>query len=752
MNGRLKDHELNQPLIKNKFPGPRQFPHFRTFTPSIFHYMRKLILLGTACTLLLASSFSSTAQKKDFSYDQLFKNAATNTSKPLPMIRGWVDDEHYIELQKDAEGKTVFLAVEVKTGKSKPYTGPVPAEPRQQAVPAIGISDARNITTSPDGKWVAYTRKDNNLYAMDLATKTVTQITKDGSETILNGYASWVYYEEILGRASRYKAFWWSPDSKRICYMRFDDEKVPVFPIYVLDGQNGYLENERYPKSGEKNPEVKVGIATIENGTTVWADFNPKDDQYFGAPFWTPEGQLWVQWMNRGQDHLNIYNIDFATGAKKEVYAEEQKTWIDLDEGSRIEFLSAGKGFILKSDKDGWENLYYHDATGKLINQITTGTLWGTSITKIDEKAKLIYFRARKENSARFDFYKVGLDGKGLTRLSFGDFSHDQINLSPNGKYFITTYSNLSTPTTMALADAKGKVIRELGDSKGSDFDAYALPKTELVRVKSGDGVFDLPVTITYPVNFDPNKKYPVLISIYGGPNAGTVYDRWRPAGGATQWWAQEGIIQVAFDNRSSGHFGKVGLNYIHRQLGKWEIEDYMTCGKWLRKQGWVDTTKVAMTGGSFGGYMTCMALTYGADVFTHGVANASVTDWQFYDTHYTERFMDTPQENPEGYKNTAVITYAEKYKGLLRIVHGTSDDNVHMQNSLTLIDKLENLGKHFELMVYPGERHGIGGNNMNKGQHNRNEAYAFWYQYLLGKPMPAVFTSSSPNSGRRGF
>jgi dipeptidyl-peptidase-4 len=714
--------------------------------------MRKIMACTATSLLLLVASLSSTAQKKSFTYDQLFKNPmANNLSKPLPAIRGWVDDEHYIELQKDAEGKTIFLSVDVKTGKSAPYAGAVPAEPRMQPAPAIGVPDARNITASPDGKWAAYTKKDNNLYAMEIATKKVVQFTKDGSENILNGYASWVYYEEILGRASRYKAFWWSPDSKHISYMRFDDSNVPVFPIYVLDGQHGYLENERYPKPGDKNPEVKIGIAAVDNGTTIWADFNAKEDQYFGPPFWTPEGQFWVQWMNRGQDKLNIYNIDLASGAKKEVYAEQQKTWIDLDEASRIEFLSAGKGFILKSDKDGWENLYLHDATGKQINQITTGNFWGTDLVKVDEKTKQLWFRARKENSARFDFYRVGFDGKNLTRLSFGEFSHDQINLSPNGKYFITTYSNLSTPTAMALVDAKGKEIRELGNSKGADLDQYAIPKTELVRVKSGDGVFDLPVTITYPANFDPNKKYPVLISIYGGPNAGTVYDRWKPAGGTTQWWAQEGLIQVAFDNRSSGHFGKVGLNYIYRQLGKWEIEDYMTCGKWLRKQSFIDSNKIAITGGSFGGYMTCMALTYGADVFNYGVSNAAVTDWQFYDTHYTERFMDTPQDNPEGYKNTAVITYADKYKGLLRIVHGTSDDNVHMQNSLTLIDKLQNLGKHFEVMVYPGERHGIGGNNMRKGLHNRNEAYAFYYQYLLGKPMPAEFGFTT-GAGQRGF
>jgi dipeptidyl-peptidase 4 len=206
-------------------------------------------------------------------------------------------------------------------------------------------------------------------------------------------------------------------------------------------------------------------------------------------------------------------------------------------------------------------------------------------------------------------------------------------------------------------------------------------------------------------------------------------------------------MIQVSFDNRSSGHFGKEGLNYIHRQLGKYEIEDYMACAKWLAKQNWVDASKIAITGGSFGGYITCMALTYGADVFTHGIANSSVTDWSLYDTHYTERFMDTPKENPEGYKITSVMTYADRYKGLLRIVHGTSDDNVHMQNSIQFINKLEDQKKHFEMMLYPGERHGIGGN---KGQHSRLEAYKFYYDNLLGKPMPAKFWGVPTE--RRGF
>ena len=297
----------------------------------------------------------------------------------------------------------------------------------------------------------------------------------------------------------------------------------------------------------------------------------------------------------------------------------------------------------------------------------------------------------------------------------------------------------------MALVDNKGKVIKELGNSKGTEFNTYALPKSELVRVPSADGLFQLPVLITYPVNFDASKKYPVIVNVYGGPNAGTVYDRYRPASGITQWWAQEGVIQVSFDNRSSGHFGKKGLNYIHRQLGKWEIEDYMACGRWLRSQPFVDSTRFAITGGSFGGYITCMALTYGAEVFTHGIANSSVTDWQLYDTHYTERFMDQPKENEEGYRITSVMNYVKNYKGLLRIVHGTSDDNVHMQNSIQLINKLQDLNKHFEFMLYPGERHGIGGA---KGLHNRTEAIAFYYRELLKKEMPPMFRGGSQQRG----
>jgi dipeptidyl-peptidase-4 len=272
--------------------------------------------------------------------------------------------------------------------------------------------------------------------------------------------------------------------------------------------------------------------------------------------------------MPRLQNKLKIYSIDPSNGSRKEVYDKKQKTWIDLDLEARIEFLSEGKGFIIKSDKSGWMHLYLYNMNGQLINMVTQGDFSVTELVKLDEKAKLVYFKARKENSARFDFYKTGLNGKGLTRLTFGEYSHDVINISPKGDYFITTYSNLSTPAKMALVDTRGQLIRELGDSKGADFDKYNLSRTELVRVKSTDGLFNLPMTISYPLNFDPSKKYPVLINIYGGPNAGTVYDRWPRGFTRAQWWAKEGLILVSMDNRSSGHFGKAGMDFIYRRLG----------------------------------------------------------------------------------------------------------------------------------------------------------------------------------------
>jgi len=296
----------------------------------------------------------------------------------------------------------------------------------------------------------------------------------------------------------------------------------------------------------------------------------------------------------------------------------------------------------------------------------------------------------------------------------------------------MTTYSNFKTPPKLSLVDENGRVVRELGDSKTKELDEYELAATDLIEIPTADG-YRLPALLTLPPNIDPNKKYPVMISIYGGPASGTVSDGWRFSL-TSQWQAMEGLIQLSVDHRGSGHFGKEGVALMHRNLGKWEMNDYIEAVKWLKTKQYVDTTKICISGGSYGGYVTAMALTYGADYFTHGIASFSVTDWKLYDTHYTERYMDTPAENPDGYVFGSVITHVGKYKGLLRLVHGTMDDNVHMQNTIQLVDTLENLNKHFELMVYPGERHGWG---PPKSNHSRVETARFVYTYLLQKPFP---------------
>ena len=599
------------------------------------------------------------------------------------------------------------------------------------------VAEEKNPTLSPDGNYVGYT-KNNNLYTLSLATKKEVAITNDGATGILNGYASWVYFEEIFGRSTQYRAFWWSPDSKYISFMRFDERKVPMFPIYNSEGQHGFVEETRYPKAGDQNPTVKIGWTTPDGGSITWADFNEMEDQYFGWPIWNPNNNaMWLSWMDRGQNNLKIYELNMTTGAKKPVYTEYQKTWIDLEDrnGGRINFIPNNKGYIAQADASGWNHLYMYDMEGKLQYPITNGKFTVLGIRQIDEKNKTIYFTARGiESSARIDLYSIGFDGKNQKRLTVGDYNNAQVYLAPDAKNFVTVYSNVQTPTTLALINAQKKTVEVLGTATPANYDATKLAKTELIRIKSADGLFELPALVTWPKNMDPNKKYPLLVSIYGGPNAGTVMDSWS-SNPTKEAWAQEGLIQVAFDHRASGHFGKEGVNYMYRDLGHWEMEDYMTMAKWFIANGQADPTKIAMIGFSYGGYMSAYALTYGASVFTHAMAGGSVTAWELYDSHYTERFMDTPAENPEGYKSGNVMTHLKNFKGVLQLVHGTMDDNVHMQNSIQLLSALQDQGKQVEFMLYPGGRHGWGGA---KGKHFNDLKNQFIYKHLLEKAMPA--------------
>jgi dipeptidyl-peptidase-4 len=716
--------------------------------------MPKIQVLSSRMLLLTASLFFSLtlpAQKKDFTEAELLQNKMPDVILPLPRIVRWNSDGTILLAGRGSNGtrgtQTLF---HIKTGKETAVENPVTSS--AGIVKSVitrdndlyyknGENEIRlthdnapevNPTFSPDSNYVAYT-KNYNLYAVNISTQKETQFTFDGNDSLMNGYASWVYTEEILGRGSRYRAFWWSPDSRNIAFFHTDDSPVPVFTI-TSSGSNQHevVERERYPEAGDKNPEVKIGIAHLDGNPVTWTDFNEHDDQYFGMPYWKKDGTLLALWINRDQNDLKIYNVNPGTGAKNIFYEEQQKTWIDLDDLDRLTFLKNGN-ILMLSDKTGWRHIYYYDPNGKLINPVTEGKYTVTSIEYIDEQNHTVYFTARgRENTARTDFYRVDLNGKNLKRLTFGEYNN-RIAMSPDGKYFVTTYSNASTPAKMTLLDNTGKKIADIADSKGPEFDNYHIAKTELIRIKSDDGLYDLPALVTWPEHMDPNKKYPMLISIYGGPNAGTDWDNWT-FNGIREWYAKEGLIQISMDHRASGQFGKEGVNYMYHNLGYWEMKDYTTIVKYLENKGYVDPAKVCITGFSYGGYMTCYALTYGADVFTYGMAGGSVTDWRLYDSHYTEKFMGTPQNNPEGYKSSAVLTWTGQYKGMLQIVHGEIDDNVHLQNSLQLISKLQDAKKPFEFMEYPGGRHGWRGD---KWLHFQNLKTDFIYKYLLEKPVP---------------
>ncbi len=586
-----------------------------------------------------------------------------------------------------------------------------------------------NARFAPGDRKLAYT-KNKDLYYYDLDSGEETRLTFDATDRIYNGWASWVYMEEILGRGSRYAAFWWSPDAGKIAYLQTDDNPVPLYYLNALettDGTHGRMEITPYPKPGDANPKVKMGVADLSTGKTTWVKTDADTDQYIAWPSWTPDSRkLMVQILNRDQNDMKFILADVTTGGFTEVYRETRPTWVDFFEDLYV--MKDGSGFIVRSYRDDWYNLYYYGWDGSLKSRITDFDWKVTELVRVDEARKEVYFNGTGPDPLENHLYRVRLDGTQLLQVTSGEGYHTA-TVSPGGSWFVDTWSSLGEPGGIKLIDRKGKAVRTIYSEEIPVYDASKHQKTELVRIKTSDGLFDMPALITFPVNFDPSGKYPVIFTIYGGPDAGSIRNRWQ--GLQPRWYAENGIVTISVDHRGSGTFGKKGLDYMHRSLGKWEISDYSDAVKWLRQQSWADASRMGITGGSYGGYVTCMALTSGSDYWTHGIADYSVTDWRLYDNVYTERYMDTPEDNPEGYEKGSVITYAGNLKGNLLIRHGDMDDNVHMQNSIWLITTLQDLNKPFEMMIYPGERHGWGGP---KRVFMTNEGNSFWLRNFFGK------------------
>lgn len=681
----------------------------------------------------------------------------------------WIDDSHFILQDVDEAGKQVFKNYDCKTGKSVLITdfktdleklraslpagiettpdSPVSSDMKAIVYSAgndlmyfhIGDAAAKKLTNdaapemnarfSPDNRKIAYT-KLKDLYVYDLESGKEIRLTSDATDRIYNGWASWVYYEEILGRSSRYAAFWWSPDGGSIAFLHTDDNPVPVFNITALevtDGIHGRLESTPYPKPGDPNPKVKMGVANIASGKITWVKTDETVDQYIAWPAWTPDGKrLMIQVLNRDQNDMRFILADVSTGDYSEIYRETRPSWVEFFEDVYI--MKNSSGFIIRSYKSDWNNLYYYGWDGKLISQITDFKWKVNEIKEVDEVSGLVYFSGTGPDALENHYFRVKLDGSGLQQITSAPGTHD-VSVSPKGSYFVDTWSNINDPGGMDLIGKKANLIRNVHKEKAVVFDPAKHSKSEIVKITTSDGLFDMPAIITYPVSFDPSKKYPVIFTIYGGPDAGSVSNRWISP--APRWYAENGIITINVDHRGSGKFGMKGIEYMYRNLGKWEISDYSDAVKWLRKQPWVDPARMGITGGSYGGYVTCLALTKGADYWTHGIADYSVTDYRLYDDVYTERYMDTPADNPDGYTAASAVTYAGNLKGKLLLRHGDLDDNVHMQNSIWLITTLEDLNKPFEYMVYPGERHGWGGP---KRVFMTNEANSFWLRNFFGK------------------
>ncbi len=682
-------------------------------------------------------------------------------------ILGWADNNNYLIYEDDSDGNRVVMSVNVKSGKKKAFKGyrnyrqelannlpegfspgygtTIREDQKHIVLPkdndlwliTIGSYEIRRLTNdeatennpamSPDGSKVAYT-KNRDLFVTDISTGEEKRLTFDAAGKVYNGYASWVYMEEILGRGTRYSAFWWAPDGKKIAYLHTDDNPVPDFIINRIDeedGLHGTREIASYPKPGDPNPVVKMGIVDISTTETVWVKTEEDADQYIAWPSWTVDSKrLMVQVLNRDQNDMRFILADAGTGNFKEIYREQRTSWVDFF--TDLYVFENGSGFLVRSYKSDWYNLYYYDWNGNLKSQLTNFDWRVTGITKVDEERGIVYFTGTGRESTDKHFFSVTLDGNHLVSFSEEPGYHS-VNISPSGKYLIDTWSNINTLATITAFDKNGKKVRDLELPGDTEYDPLKDARSELVRIPSTDG-FMLPAIITYPVDFDESKKYPVIFTIYGGPDSGGVRNSNR--GNRVSWYAENNIITISVDHRASGHFGKNGLDYMYRNLGKWEMVDYIEAVKWLREKPFVDATRMGVTGGSYGGYATVMALTAGADYWTHGIANYSVTDWRLYDNVYTERFMDTPEDNPGGYKAGSALTYAGNLKGKLYIVHGMADDNVHMQNSIYLISRLQDLEKEFDFMIYAGGRHGWGGA---KAVHHRNARHNYWLEWFFG-------------------
>ena len=554
---------------------------------------------------------------------------------------------------------------------------------------------------SPDGRYVSFIR-EHNLWLVTIADVKVRALTRGGSEEIRKGELDWVYPEELAITT----AYWWAPDSSAIAYLEMDERKVAEYPLVDFQSPKGDAESERYPPAGGDNPIVRVLVAPIGGGEARAMDIGSETEIYIPRVNWLVDSKhVAIQRLNRAQTELDLLIADAATGKSRTAIAEKDQYWINVSDDLR--FLKDGKRFLWTSERSGYRHIYLYDLDGKQVAQLTHGDWEVSGVRAVDEAKGLVYFTATEKSPLERHLYRVALDGSGFARVTQDDGTH-AINASPDASAFVDTYSNSMTPPRQDLVRADGSRVAAIHESNTAELSGYHLSPPQFLSVKSHDGV-SLNAMMIKPPDFDSAKKYPVLVYTYGGPHAQVVLNAW---GGLNFLWhqlmAQKGYIIFALDNRGSAGRGHLFEEPIHFRFAAQELSDQRDGAAYLKSLPYVDPNRIGIWGWSYGGHMTLHAMFEDPEDFKVGFAGGPVTDWHYYDSIYTERYLGLLPKNEESYDESSPLKNAGRLKGKLLIAHGTGDDNVHFSNTLAVLDELIEAGKYVEVMPFPGRGHGV--------------------------------------------
>ncbi len=578
---------------------------------------------------------------------------------------------------------------------------------KPEAARLVASGNVTDPKISPKGKYLSFVR-DQNLYVIDLATGKERALTTDGKGTLHNGEAEFVAQEEM----HQFTGYYWAPDDSAIAYRRYDEAQVPVARRFEIYADRTDVVEQRYPAAGDPNAVVELRIVSPATGVTRDVDLGPDKDIYLVRADWSSDSrQLVFQRQTRDQKKLELIAVDAASLAQRVLVTETATTWTRINDDLR--FLASGRGFIWASERSGHNHLYLFDMNGKLRHALTAGDWRVDNLLAVDEKAGKVYFASNKDAVQDKQTYVVALDGSTAAkpkRLTQADGWHET-TFARNGEVFVDTWSDPANPPQVSIRKPDGTMVSWLDRNEVDAAHPYFKYKsdhlpTEYGTMKARDGQ-TLYWSMIKPYRFDAGKKYPVYLSTYGGPGAQHVTRGWS-GDSFDQYMAQQGYVVFRLDNRGSSRRERAFSDPIYRTLGKVEVEDQLAGIDWLGKQAFVDARRIGVYGWSYGGFMALRLLSQGSDKIAAGVSGAPVTDWQLYDTHYTERYMDRPADNPEGYKDSTVFAHVDGLKSKLLLIHGMADDNVLFTNSTKMIDALVNRGVQFELMTYPGAKHGI--------------------------------------------